>query len=249
MSINIKKGLFLFSTFIISITAPSFADVQNMQIEAETNINMKGNSAVINSNIIYGNDKVRMESEISGNKNIPANMGKSIMLFDTKKKIGYMMTPQVKSAIKMDMEQLEKMQSKMGSASPNLNLSMMSDPGKIKEEFKKRGAKMVGAETVLGYLCDIWQMSENMPLNQGGKVENVSMKFWLSHKLNIPLRMEMTSASQGKFLSMKTKSIKTDVKMASASFEVPKDYKVTDMQQMLNQAMNQMKNNKQIQGK
>jgi hypothetical protein len=249
MSINIKKGLFLFSTFMLSITAPSFAEITNMQINAETSINMKGNNATINSNILYGNDKVRMENEISGNKNIPANMGKSIMIFDTKKRVGYMMTPQVKSAIKMDMEQLEKMQSKMGSASPNLNLSMMSDPGKMKEEFKKRGAKMVGAETVLGYLCDIWQMSENMPLSQGGKIENVSMKFWLSHKLNIPLKMEMASASQGKFLSMKTTSIKTDLKTSASSFEVPKDYKVTDMQQMLNQAMNQMKNNKQIQGK
>lgn len=249
MSINIKKGLFLFSTFMLSITAPSFAQITNMQINAETSVNMKGNNATINSNILYGNDKVRMENEISGNKNIPANMGKSIMIFDTKKRIGYMMTPQVKSAIKMDMEQLEKMQSKMGSASPNLNLSMMSDPGKMKDEFKKRGAKMVGAETVLGYLCDIWQMSENMPLSQGGKIENVSMKFWLSHKLNIPLKMEMTSASQGKFLSMKTTSIKTDIKTSSSSFEVPKDYKVTDMQQMLNQAMNQMNKNKQIQGK
>lgn len=37
---------------------------------------------------------------------------------------------------------------------------------------------MVGAETILGHLCDIWQTTQNIPTGQG-TTENATVKFWL----------------------------------------------------------------------
>lgn len=54
----------------------------------------------------------------------------------------------------------------------------------------------------------------------------------VTNKLGIPLKMEATTPQKGKVFSLKAKEVKTDGKIDASLFEVPKDYKVSDMQQM-----------------
>ena len=104
-------------------------------------------------------------------------------------------------------------------------------------EIKKRGGKMIGSEKILDHLCDIYQMQAPIP----GSKESGTVKLWLAHKLNIPLKMEMSSVKNGKFMTLKAKELKTNISVSSNMFEVPKGYMVTDMQQMMNQLKDQNK--------
>lgn len=239
---NLKKGLILTSVFLISVMAPAVAIPQNVKLETQSTINNNGQKIVINSKIWYGNKKIRMENEIATTQGIPAGMNKSSMILDSGKNTAYLMMPQNKTAIKVDSNMMNKMQGNQSSG--NLTAQMLSDPAQMQAQLKKNGGKMVGAETILGYLCDIWQINSDIPNPQTQVKENATVKVWLAHNLNIPLKLEMNTVKRGKFMTVYSKEIQTDVSMPSSLFEVPKDYQVTDMQQMMNQVQGQMKTKK-----
>lgn len=143
---NIKKGLLTLSIFIIGITTPALAanTIPNMQLvdrKFDCTENQNINSLIT---LWYSDKKVRAEVEMLGMKNgaqnFPAGMSKSIIILDSNKKIGYMLTPSVKSAIKMDMATMAKMQGASGGTMPSMDLNskMITDPGQIKEELKKK---------------------------------------------------------------------------------------------------------------
>lgn len=236
---QIKKGVILTTIFLASVVTPSLAAPQSVQLEAETSISNGGEKFVINSSMFYGNKKIRIDSEVKASNpaSMPAGFGKTSMVFDSDKNVAYMMTPQTKTALKMDMKTMQQMQGGNPGAS-NMTSKMMSDPGEIKSELQKQGGKMVGAETVLGHLCDIWQAPMKMPTQQG-TTENATVKIWIANKINIPLKMEATSTAKGKFMTYIAKSVKTDAKFDPATFEVPKGYQITDFSQMMNQQKKQ----------
>ncbi len=233
MKINYKKGLFLASVFLFSSIGVAYSAPKNMQLKTESTLNTNGQKIVVNSTVWYGGSKVRMENEIAPTKGIPANLGKSTIIYDSQNKVVYMMMPQNKTAIKADSETLNKLQGQGGAS--NLNTQLITNPGEIRNEIKKQGGKMVGAETVLGYLCDIWQMNSEIPLDQTGKKENATVKIWIANKLSVPLKMEIISKQRGKVVGIIAKEVKTDVNIPSSTFEVPSGYQINDVQQMMNQ--------------
>jgi hypothetical protein len=236
---NFKKGLFLTSAFLISVMVPAVAAPQNVKLETESTINNNGQKIVINSKIWYGDKKIRMENEVAPTQGIPAGMTKSSMIVDSGKNIAYFMMPQNKTAIKVDSAMINKMQGNQGGG--NLSSQMLSDPSQMQAQLKKNGGKMVGAEKVIGYLCDIWQVKTDITNPQNQEKENATIKVWLAHQLNIPLKMEMNTAKRGKFMTILSKNVQTGVSMPSSLFEVPRDYQVTDMKQMMGQLQGQMK--------
>lgn len=239
MKINYKKGLVVFSAFLFSTMNTAFAATpQNMQLKTESTLNANGQKVVINSTVWYGTSKVRMENDIAPTKGVPANLGKSTIIYDSAKKVVYMMMPQNKTAIKADSATLNSLQAQGGAA--DLNTQLITNPGEIRNEMKKQGGKMVGAETVLGYLCDIWQMESQVPVSQTGVKEPATVKVWLANKLSIPLKMEIISKQRGKVVSVVAKEVKTNMTIPSSTFEVPSGYKITDVQQMMNQMKKQV---------
>lgn len=240
----IKKGLVFASLILFSINQPALSAAKNFEVTTESLINMANQKMTINSKMSYSDKKVRMENEIITKEKLPQGMNKSIMIMDSSKKIAYTLMPQNKSAMKIDMAVMEKMQGASGSGA-GLTSQFVSDPSQVQSQIKKMGGKMVGAESILGYLCDIWSMNQEIQVAQDGTKEKATVKIWLSNKLSIPLKMEVTSPKKGNFISMKAKSLKTDVKLPDSLFEVPSGYQVIDMNEM----MKKMKNTKQLNGK
>jgi hypothetical protein len=240
---NLKKGLFLTSVFLISAMAPVVALPQNVKLETESTLNNNGQKIVVNSKIWYGNKKIRMENEMAPVQGMPAGMNKSSMIMDSGTNTAYLMMPQNKTAIKVDSAMMNKMQGAQAGGG-NLASQMLADPSQMQDQLKKNGGKMVGAEKVLNYLCDIWQINTDIPNPQTQIKENATIKVWLAHSLNIPLKVEMNSAKRGKFMTVVSKNVQTGVNIPASMFEVPKDYQVTDMKQMMNQLQGQMKKKK-----
>lgn len=239
---NFKRGLILTSAFLFSVLAPAVAAPQNMELKTESTINSNGQRIIVNSHVYYGNKKIRMENELSENKNIPAGMGKSTIIYDSAEKVVYMMVPQNKTVIKADSDTLSKIQSSSGGGA-NINTQLLSDPAQIPDQLKKQGGKMVGAETVLGYLCDIWQLKSEIPMMQPGQPaqkEPADVKVWLAHKLSIPLKVEITTPKRGKIVQIQAKEVKTGVSIPNSLFEIPAGYQVTDVQKMMNQMKKQV---------
>ena len=238
MRINYKKGLFLVSTFLFSSIGSAYSAPQNMQLKTESTLNTNGQKVIVNSTVWYGANKVRMENEIQPTKGVPSNLGKSTIIYDSLKKTVYMMMPQNKTAIKADSETLNKLQNQ-GSVG-NINTQLITNPGEIRNEIKKQGGKMIGAETVLGYLCDIWQMNSQIPLDQNGTKEDATVKIWLANKLSVPLKMEIISKKRGKVVGIIAKEVKTGMNIPNSTFEVPAGYQINDVQQMMNQMKKKM---------
>lgn len=238
MNINYKKGLVAFGAFLFTTMNTAYAAPQNMQLKTESVLNANGQKVVVNSTIWYGGSKVRMENEIAPTQGIPANLGKSTMIYDSAQKVVYMMMPQNKTAIKADSNTLAKMQGQGGVG--NVNTQLLANPSEIRNELKKQGAKMVGAETVLGYLCDIYQMNTELPINQTGAKEKATVKMWLANKLSVPLKMEITTPQRGKVVSINAKQINTGINIPASTFQVPSGYKITDVQQMMQQMQKQV---------
>jgi outer membrane lipoprotein-sorting protein len=113
----------------------------------------------------------------------------------------------------------------------------------MRDEIKKLGGKMTGSETVLGHLCDIWEYSSPMTNPQTNEKDVFYSKLWISNKLNIPLKIEVTSSSKGKLITVKAKEVKSNQKFDNDLFTVPKDYQVTDMQKMMKEIL-QLQQNK-----
>lgn len=240
MKINYKKGLVVFSTFLFSVmNSANAATPQNMQLKTESVLNANGQRVVVNSTVWYGGSKVRMENEIAPTKGVPANLGKSTIIYDSSQKVVYMMMPQNKTAIKADSETLNKLQQGQGGTG-NINTQLLTNPSEIRTEIKKQGGKMIGAETVLGYLCDIWQMNTQIPVNQSGVKEDATVKIWLANKLSVPLRMEVISKQRGKVVTINAKEVNTNINIPSSTFEVPAGYQINDVQQMMNQIKKQI---------
>lgn len=240
----IKKGLVFASLLLISINKPALSAPQSFEVVTESIINMSNQKMTINSKMSYADKKVRMENQITTKEKLPQGMDKSIMIMDSSKKIAYTLMPQNKSAMKIDMAAMEKLQGANGSGA-GLTSQFVSDPTQVQAQIKKMGGKMVGAESILGYLCDIWSMNQEITVSQDGTKEKAVVKIWLSNKLSIPLKMEVNSPKKGNFITMKAKSLRTDVKLAASLFEVPSGYQVIDMNEM----MKKMKNTKQLSGK
>jgi outer membrane lipoprotein-sorting protein len=238
MKINYKKGLVAFSAFLFTTMNTAYAAPQNMQLKTESVLNANGQKIIINSTLWYGGNKVRMENEIAPTKGVPSNLGKSTIIYDSDEKVVYMMMPQNKTAIKADSETLTKMQNQGGVG--NVNAQLLTNPSEIRSELKKQGGKMIGAETVLGYLCDIWQMNTSMPINQSGAKEDATVKIWLANKLSVPLRMEIMSKQRGKIVSINAKEINANINIPKSTFEVPAGYQITDVQKMMNQMKKQI---------
>ncbi|MBC7475724.1 MAG: DUF4412 domain-containing protein [Candidatus Sericytochromatia bacterium] len=228
---NLKKQFVIISTLLLAVATPAMSATQNIQLKTESAMNANGQKIIVNSTILYGDKKIRMENEIVGNKNIPASMGKSTMIYDSAKKVMYMMMPQNKTVVKADSETIAKLQ---GNGGGNVNSQLLSDPSQIQAQIKKQGGKMVGAETILGYLCDIWQMKQDIPM-QGGAKESATVKIWLAHKISIPLRMLINSPTRGEIVSIRAKDIKTGVNIPASTFEIPSGYTVSDVAQLMNQ--------------
>lgn len=242
---NFKRGLLLTSVLLFSIIVPVNAAPQNVQLTTQSNLTFNGQKIVINSIVWYGKSKVRLENEIVTNmQGIPEGMNKSVMLYDPDKKSVYMISAQSKSAIRIDSATMEKMQGGAVSGSSNFNTNLLSSPDQIQAEIKKQGGKMVGAEKVIGHLCDIWQIPTSIPNPQTQEKEEAIAKLWLAHKLNIPLKMEISNPSRGKFMTINAKELKTDINIPANVFEIPKDYKVTEMQNVMNQLQQQTKTKK-----
>ncbi len=239
---NVKKGIIAFSAFFIGVMQPAFSAPKSFEILAESSVNANGKLMTINTKMSVDDKKSRMENQIITTEKLPAGMDKSVLIMDNTKKIMYTLMPQQKMAMKLDMETMKKMQGASGGNTSSMNLSndFMSNPDQLKEQIKKMGGKMVGAESILGYMCDIWAFQQDMPTDNKGGKEKANVKVWLSSKLSVPLKMEVLSQKKVNLMTMKVKSFKPDVKFAASMFEVPSDYKVTDMQKM----MEQMKNTK-----
>ncbi|MFN8673892.1 MAG: hypothetical protein U0457_17660 [Candidatus Sericytochromatia bacterium] len=230
---NIKKGIVAFSLFFVGVMQPAFSVPSSFELVAESNVTAQGKKISFNTKMSYSDKKMRMDNDIVTTEKMPAGMNKSIMILDQSKNIAYTLLPSQKQAMKIDMEMMKK----MGGANNNMNMStsFMENPEKTKEQLKKMGGKMVGAETVLGHMCDIWTATQDIPMGNKGEKEKADVKIWLASKLGIPLKMIITSKKQGEIMNMKAKSVKTDVKFDSSLFEVPSNYQVTDMQKMLEQ--------------
>lgn len=237
-NINYKKGLVAFGAFLFTAMNSAYAAPQNMQLKTESVLNANGQKVVVNSTIWYGGSKVRMENEIAPTKGIPANLGKSTMIYDSAQKVVYMMIPQNKTAIKADSSTLSKMQGQSGVG--NVNAQLLTNPSEIRNELKKQGAKMIGAETVLGYLCDIYQMNTQIPVSQTGAKENATVKLWLANKLSIPLKMDITTPQRGKIVTINAKQINSNITIPASTFQVPSGYQITDVQQMMQQMKKQV---------
>lgn len=237
MKINYKKGLAVFSTFLFTTMNTAFATPQNMQLKTESVLNANGQKIVVNSTVWYGGTKVRMENEIAPTKGVPANLGKSAIIYDSSEKAIYMMMPQNKTAIKADSNTLKKFQ---GAGANSVNTQLLTNPAEIRNEIKKQGGKMVGAEVVLGYLCDIFEMNTQMPTNQSGGTENATVKIWLANKLSVPLKMQVDSKQRGRLVTINAKEINTNANIPSSMFQVPAGYQVTDIQKMMSQMQKQV---------
>src|SRR4051812_5440691 len=105
---NFKRGLLLTSAFIISVMSPAMALPQNVQMVTESTMSANGQKLVVNSTVWYGDKKVRVDSEITTKmEGMPAGLNKSTMVFDSSKKVAYMMTPMNKTAIKIDSSMMD----------------------------------------------------------------------------------------------------------------------------------------------
>lgn len=243
---NLKK-FFIGIVSLVSISTQAIAKNNETYILMDSQVNNNGQKIVFKTSVWYGEEKVRMEHDLQNSSEIgiPESMSKSILLFDLKNKNMFLMMPNNKTAIKMDNATMKQMgNSPMGGQMPtNLNTDFLYDKDKMRDEIKKLGGKMTGSETVLGHLCDIWEYSNPMTNPQTKEKDVFYSKLWISNKLNIPLKIEVNSASKGKIMAVKAKEVKSNQNFDNALFTVPKDYQVTDMQKMMKEIL-QLQQNK-----
>jgi outer membrane lipoprotein-sorting protein len=244
--LNLKK-LFIGVVSIISISSQVLAKDSVTYIVMDSQLNNNGQKILFKTSVWYSQEKVRMEHDLQNSSeiNIPQNMSKSILLFDLKDKNVFLMMPNNKTALKMNEETMKKIgNNPLGGQIPsNLNTDFLYDNSKIRDEIKKLGGKMTGSEKVLNHLCDIWEYSVPMTNPQTQEKDIFHSKVWISNKLNIPLKIEINSASKGKIMSIKAKELKEEQKFNDDIFLVPKDYQITDMQKMMKEIL-QLQQNK-----
>ncbi|GIW22184.1 MAG: hypothetical protein KatS3mg068_1191 [Candidatus Sericytochromatia bacterium] len=230
------KKAFISIVALVSISYQALAKSNDTYILMDSQVNNNGQKINFKTLVWYSEDKVRMENDLqnASELNIPQNMSKSVFLYDLKNKNMFVMMPNNKTAIKIDNNTAKQMGNNFGSPMPsNLNTDFLYDKDKIRDEIKKMGGKMTGSETVLGQLCDIWEYSNSITNPQTQEKDIFYSKLWISNKLNIPLKIEITSASKGKIIVVKAKEIKTNQDFKEDIFNVPKDYQITDMQKMM----------------
>lgn len=91
--------------------------------------------------------------------------------------------------------------------------------------------RKVGAETVLGQLCDVYQVGEPEPSPRPGETPPVDdgplyMKSWVWRETGIPLRVSV--AGTGWIREVRATKVERDVEVGDSRFAVPPGVVVTD---------------------
>jgi outer membrane lipoprotein-sorting protein len=159
----------------------------------------------------------RMRVETNGSGKTSAAPITSTMIVDPNAKVMYMVNEKTKSAMRVKLDQAG---SQMGFGPSSLS----PNPAEITKELKKKGAKIIGAEALIGHPCDIWELSQKAPNGEPGRA-----KLWLAKDIGMPLKAELSTKSKGVTMTLLVNSVKTDLALEDGLFRVPASYKVTDM--------------------
>jgi hypothetical protein len=201
----------------VVVTATSaLALPRTMQVEWENTINQGTEKVSLQSTTRIKNNKIRIDT--TGNlTKAAAGMANSTIIVDLPAKVAYMINDKLKTATKVNLDQ----------AGGQMGLGAMGMSPKLDQltaELKKRGAKVIGKASLLGHPCDIYQMTQT-----GVGNEPVTSKFWIAKDLGMPLKAETSTKSKGIIGTALAKSVKADLTLADSLFNVPANYKVTDM--------------------
>lgn len=105
-----------------------------------------------------------------------------------------------------------------------------SDPTQIEAMIRKNGGRLLGAEKVKSYQCDIWEAPLSGRGNPGGPAPPpATIKVWLSREWKIPVRSEIRIQGRGLVLSNNVSLVTRTFTPAPGLFQVPSGFKITDM--------------------
>jgi hypothetical protein len=204
------------SAAVVVTATSALAVPRTMQVEWENTISQGTEKVSLHSTTRIKENRIRIDTTGNLTKS-PGAMANSTIIVDLPAKVAYMINDKTKSATRVNLDQ----------AGGQMGLGAMGLSPKLDQlvaELKKRGAKVIGKDTVLGHPCDIFQMTQN-----GAGNEAVTSKFWVATDLGMPLRAETSTKSKGVIGTAKAQSFKADLTLADALFQVPASYKVTDM--------------------
>jgi outer membrane lipoprotein-sorting protein len=208
------------ATAAVVVTATSvMALPRTMQLEWDNTVNQGTEKVTLHSTTRIKDNRVRIDTTGSITK-VQGAMPNSTIIVDVPGKVAYMLNDKTKTATKVNLDQ----------AGGQMGLGAMGIAPKLDQvtaELKKRGAKVIGKDTLLGHPCEIYQMTQN-----GMGNEPMTSKIWIASDLGMPLKVETSSKSKGMIGTARAQSVKTNVTLADSLFQVPAGYKVTDMAEL-----------------
>lgn len=169
-----------------------------------------GQDAIVRST----NGLVRLRGQQS---RIETKLGEQSVVVLFLKPYVYRLLPKSKSGVRY----------KSSTPSPELQalganwVSLLNQPGKIRAELQKKGAKKTGSATLNKTAVDVYSASR-----WDGKARKV--KLWLRRSDSLPLRME--SSADGVKILLNWSNYRRGQKLSPALFSVPKGYKIRESQ-------------------
>lgn len=206
------------ATVVVTATS-ALALPRTLQLEWENTVAQGNETVSLHSTTRIKGNRVRIDTTGAITK-VQGTMPNSTIIVDVPGKVAYMLNDKLKTAMKVNLEQ----------AGGQMGLGAMGIAPKLDQlttELKKRGAKVIGKDTLLGHSCDIYQMTQ-----AGMGNEPVTSKLWVATDLGMPLKIESSSKSKGHIGTAQAQSVKTNLTLSDALFQVPAGYKVTDMADM-----------------
>jgi outer membrane lipoprotein-sorting protein len=212
----IWRSLAAAAAAVVVTATTAMAMPRTMQLEWENTVSQGADKVSLHSTTRVKDNRVRIDTSGTASKS-PTPMPNSTIIVDVPAKVAYMLSDKTKTATRVNLEQAG---GQMGLGA--IGLSPKLD--QVTAELKKRGAKVIGKETLLGHACDIYVMTQN-----GMGNEPMTTKLWIALKLGMPLKIESSTKSKGVIGTARAQSVKVDIALADSLFKVPAGYKITDM--------------------